>query len=516
MLLTRSGELPTRLAPGQPGAARRARRRRDGVRDRARQGALQPTSTSCQFYTWGDLGCCLPRGATHATLARRASRAAASATCWCSRRCSARRRYTHDDADRASRWAVRLTAVQAGGRSVGQLFDEPPSTRRWRSPRSTGTRDDALPFPLCVGVQERPGPGDQRGARQHRARRPRPDGASRSRSARCPSRRSTYVRRGGLRRAIASDADTRPDPAALPARARPRAGDAGLRRWRADLLVPLTDERSAGSRPARLVARDPHDALPQVTRLLGEQLGVPRDVDGRGATCSPARRRRATSSSRSRTTARALLRFGDDEHGERPERGHRVHARPTRRQRQRRQRRRRRRSPTSSATSAVFAARAQPDAGGRRHRARGHRGGPARRARGVPHPGARGHRGRLRRRRRAAQRRAARRGDVPLDRQLAHGVRHRRPLRRRAGRRAVRGAPAPPSRALPHGRLRPRGRRAALRGARRRAAHLRAAAITSARRCCAPSRSSSATACCPTAASRPSIPTASRSASRCT
>ena len=37
----------------------------------------------------------------------------------------------------------------------------------------------------------------------------------------------------------------------------------------------------------------------------------------------------------------------------------------------------------------------------------------------------------------------------------------------------VQGAPAPPSRALPHGRLRPRGQRAALRAAGRRAAYLR-------------------------------------------
>ena len=50
---------------------------------------------------------------------------------------------------------------------------------------------------------------------------------------------------------------------------------------------------------------------------------------------------------------------------------------------------------------------------------------------GLPHAGARRHGGRLCRGGRAPRRRAAGRGDLPLDRQLAHRVRHGRPLRRR-------------------------------------------------------------------------------------
>ena len=97
-----------------------------------------------------------------------------------------------------------------------------------------------------------------------------------------------------------------------------------------------------------------------------------------------------------------------------------------------------RRSPTSSAPSAACSTAVRnpmPAAGGvdPEDIEAARRDAPA----GVPHPGARGHRGRLRRRRRAARRRAARGRDVPLDRQLAHRVRHRRPLRRRRGRRAA-------------------------------------------------------------------------------
>ena len=52
-------------------------------------------------------------------------------------------------------------------------------------------------------------------------------------------------------------------------------------------------------------------------------------------------------------------------------------------------------------------------------------------------------------------RHTARGGDLPLDRQLAHGVRHGRSPRRRGRGRRLRTHPAPASRALPHGRVRP-------------------------------------------------------------
>ena len=66
-------------------------------------------------------------------------------------------------------------------------------------------------------------------------------------------------------------------------------------------------------------------------------------------------------------------------------------------------------------------------------------------------------------------------GDVPLDRLVAHRVRHRRPARRPPGRCAVRGRPARWSRALSHGGLRPRGERARVRAARDRTARVRRA-----------------------------------------
>ena len=67
-LLTRSGGLAGAAGAGQQGRARRARRRRHGVRDGARRSSSSRDLNELSFYTWGDLGCCLPRGATHATL----------------------------------------------------------------------------------------------------------------------------------------------------------------------------------------------------------------------------------------------------------------------------------------------------------------------------------------------------------------------------------------------------------------------------------------------------------------
>ena len=236
------------------------------------------------------------------------------------------------------------------------------------------------------------------------------------------------------------------------------------------------------------------------------------------ATCSRATATPPTSSSRPRTTAAPLLRFGDDVHGRRPE--------PT--------------APQFTATYRV----GNGSAGNvGRGRDRAHRHATWRACSPTvtnPMPAAGGidpedieaarrdapEAFRTQERAvtaadyaaaaRTPRRRAARRGDVPLDRQLAHGVRHRRPLRRRRGRCALRGAAAPPPRTLPHGRLRPRSRCAALCGARHHAAHLRAARLLPQRSAARGARRARQRRAARRPPRRCSIPTTSRSASRCT
>ena len=56
------------------------------VFETAHDATLDERLNRLSFYTWGDDGCCLPRGATRATLRGHIASAAASATSWCSRR----------------------------------------------------------------------------------------------------------------------------------------------------------------------------------------------------------------------------------------------------------------------------------------------------------------------------------------------------------------------------------------------------------------------------------------------
>ena len=66
--------------------------------------------------------------------------------------------FTREDADRAKRWAVRLTDGQGGRRSVGSAVRRARrSTRRVPITEIAWDAADALPFPLCVSVKERPG-----------------------------------------------------------------------------------------------------------------------------------------------------------------------------------------------------------------------------------------------------------------------------------------------------------------------------------------------------------------------
>jgi hypothetical protein len=108
------------------------------------------------FYTWGDEGCCLPRGTIAATLQGALSdilkvgdiivfQEVASPTAATS------------DADPTHRWAVRLTSVAPGVDPSGGLFAEPPVNGPIDVTEIGWDAADALPFPLCLSVADRPG-----------------------------------------------------------------------------------------------------------------------------------------------------------------------------------------------------------------------------------------------------------------------------------------------------------------------------------------------------------------------
>jgi hypothetical protein len=127
------------------------------------------------FYTWGDRECCLPIGATSATLrGKLANAAAASAEEEPETPCEtdppqALRLAVGDvlifreqigprtgspaDADPNHRHAVRLTAVEAGCDPLGTRFGENPGTGPGVAVvQITWEATDALPFPLCLSA----------------------------------------------------------------------------------------------------------------------------------------------------------------------------------------------------------------------------------------------------------------------------------------------------------------------------------------------------------------------------
>ena len=311
---------------------------------------------------------------------------------------------------------------------------------------------DALPFPVCVSVKERPGLaisvllGNIVLADHGRT---------------VLNEALGSVPKPRLQR-VAAMAGAQPcahaEAEPIPPRFRPALGSAPLTQGfdlaaELDIPLPNAEQDDSGWLPASaLLVRNPYDALPQVTELtgkLGEVAGAwtpRRDLLGSSGDATDF-------VVETENDGRARLRFGDDLHARRPDEltafqaTYRVGTgtagnvgaganRPHRHQ-----------------CGRCFRSAGEPDGSARRDRPGGYRGGTARRSRGLPDAGTRGHRSRLRRRGAAPGRCAARRRDVPLDRQLAHGLRHRRPVRRRCRRCPLQGEAAASPRTLPHGRL---------------------------------------------------------------
>ena len=111
---------------------------------------LQKEQNSIDLYTWGDTDCCLPAGATQATLVG-CLHSLQVGTVLIFVEALGPQTGSSDDADPTHRWAVRLTGVRrtndAGGRLVDPLFDPPEGLPLVQV---TWSADDALPFPLCL------------------------------------------------------------------------------------------------------------------------------------------------------------------------------------------------------------------------------------------------------------------------------------------------------------------------------------------------------------------------------
>lgn len=313
MLLTRTAERPVQLVPGSKDV-------RDSLAEGAivfetvRDSSLFTDLNTLSFYTWGDAGCCLPRGATRTTLRGEHPNLKVNDVLVFQEVVSPTT-FEGKDADRGKRWAVRLTAVTAGTDPSGRLFDNPPVDAALPITEIEWDASDALPFPICVSVPDRPGlevsvaKGNIVLADHGRSVRDEALGV-------VPI---TTRQRVPVSASACSCEDVPPDP--IPPRFRPALGE-GPVSWgfdlAADLRVPLTDEdrwRSA----SLMIARDPHEALP-LARLTGT-------LDTVAVSWAPRRDLLASGGTAAEfvveveNDGRAVLRFGDDEHGLRPNGG---------------------------------------------------------------------------------------------------------------------------------------------------------------------------------------------------
>jgi hypothetical protein len=310
-LLTRVPNLPAVLAPD-------SREFKDAIAagalvfETAQAVLVDARRNRLHFYSWGEQACCLPRGTTRATLRGHVHdlnpgdvlifEEVASPTT-----------FVAEDADRTHRWAVRLTEVTPSTDPSGQLFDEPPVNGPVDVTEIAWDAADALPFPLCLSVAERPGLevsvalGNVMLA-DH--------GLTLATEALGAVPQPTLK----LASLVPSGSCRKPPPEMVPPRFRPALAQAPLTHGfdlKTLLEVPIKQD-TAWWPASSLLVIDPRGATPRVTSLEGTL----------GAVTETWTARRDLLESRAADThfvveveddGRARLRFGNDDKGKRPD-----------------------------------------------------------------------------------------------------------------------------------------------------------------------------------------------------
>jgi hypothetical protein len=265
------------------------------------------------FHAWGDRACCLPRGATSATLAGLHPDLQPGDLLLLQEVVSPTT-FNPADADPAKRWVVRLTEVRASVDPSGRLFDTPPVDAPADVTELAWSRADALPFPLCISVEELPGEAisvafgnivlvDHGQTVTDPAIAPVPTPRLKQVAAAAVANTCSHV-----------------EAEPIPVRFRPALKESpvthGFDLVR-DLRIPPAREDDWFPATALLV-RDPRDALPLVSKLQGDPV----------VTRWNARRDLLNSEAdapdfvvETENDGLAVLRFGDDTHGRRPNEG---------------------------------------------------------------------------------------------------------------------------------------------------------------------------------------------------
>jgi len=154
-LLTRVNGLPPLLRPDTAELAQ-ARTARPIVFETMHAAQLFQAHNELYFYTWGDEGCCLPVGATAATLLGDLTATLRPGDVLvCIEQRSPLTGY-RADADPTRRHAVRLTRVTASSDPLGGRFATPPSANPVAVTEIAWMTEDALPFVLDLSVVQVP------------------------------------------------------------------------------------------------------------------------------------------------------------------------------------------------------------------------------------------------------------------------------------------------------------------------------------------------------------------------
>ena len=346
------------------------------------------------FYTWGDRQCCLPSGATGATLRGRHD-ALKPGMVLVLEEAIGPETGNPSDADPLHRHAIRLVEVRTrdGNKAlVDPLSDVPITEIRWHP-------DDALPFPMCVSAESDDGAAieDVTVALGNIVLvdhgRPVPPESLGHPDAPLVVADTEREHCGGAGE-ICSEPVQRPGrfaprlrerPVTMTATVRVPEASASARRWRT-----LRFDVSAGATAA--LATDPARAWPSVT-LESDLAGEVRRWSAVGDLLG-SRGSDLDFVVETESDATASLRFGDSEHGRRPQLGERFVARY-----------RIGNGPSGNVGAEAIRhavtldARIQsdpePPCGGRWRRPGDAPGGPSPRSRGVPHPAPSRHTGGL-------------------------------------------------------------------------------------------------------------------------
>lgn len=300
LILSRCAGLPAAVAPGAD-ALKPALLTAPQIFEPMRDSVLHADHNELAFHTWSDERCCLPRGATAATLAG-SHWALEPGDFLLFEEVLGPLTGLAADADPAHRHIVRLTSVNQGTPAdplLDPLDDTPVCEIGW-------AEEDALPFPLCLSSITEPAHGERKLAGVSVAR---GNLVLADHGHTQPEESLGSVPAASLFPALHRERCDRSPALPLPVRYRPRLAQAPLtcaaalpgaaapaadfRRWDVAAAMPQIELSLAGAGRPWTVRRNLLDSLAADTHFVAE-------IDDAG---------------------RAQLRFGDDEYGQRPNAG---------------------------------------------------------------------------------------------------------------------------------------------------------------------------------------------------